>query len=101
MPLFAVSFEPGCRNNRHTHKAAKGGGQVLIVTAGQGYCQIWGEEPVKLRPGDVAHIPANVMHWHGAAPDTAFQHIAVEVQGEGTSTSWDEPVDVAEYARLK
>lgn len=101
VPLFVVTFEPGCRNNWHTHKATKGGGQMLIATAGRGYYQIWGEEPVELRPGDVVHIPANVKHWHGAASDTAFQHLAVEVPGEGTSTAWEEPVDAGEYARLK
>ncbi|MBQ9452525.1 MAG: cupin domain-containing protein [Desulfovibrio sp.] len=101
VPMFAVSFAPGCRNNWHIHKASKGGGQVLIVTAGRGYYQAWGEEPVELHPGDVVHIPANVKHWHGAAPDTAFQHLAIEVPGEEASTSWAEPVDAAAYARLK
>ncbi|MCR4666392.1 MAG: cupin domain-containing protein [Desulfovibrio sp.] len=100
VPLFAVSFEPGCRNNWHIHKAAKGGGQVLIATAGRGYCQIWGEEAFEMLPGDVVHIPANVKHWHGAAPDTAFQHLALEVPGEEASTEWEEPVDAADYERL-
>ena len=66
VPLFAVSFEPGCRNSWHVHRASRGGGQILVATAGRGYCQIWGEEPVELHPGDVVHIPANVRHWHGA-----------------------------------
>ncbi|MCR5563991.1 MAG: cupin domain-containing protein [Desulfovibrio sp.] len=101
VPMFAVSFEAGCRNNWHTHKASSGGGQTLIVTAGRGYYQAWGSAPVELRPGDVVHIPANVKHWHGAAQDTAFQHIAVEVPGEGTSTQWAEAVDEAAYGRLK
>ena len=101
VPLYAVSFEPGARNNWHTHNASSGGGQVLIVTAGRGYYQVWGEEPVELRPGDVVHIPPNVKHWHGAAPNTAFQHLAMEVPGTETSTSWEEPVDAAAYARLK
>ena len=58
VPLFAVSFEPGCRNSWHVHRASRGGGQILVATAGRGYCQIWGEEPVELHPGDVVHIPA-------------------------------------------
>ena len=66
VPLFAVSFEPGCRNSWHVHRASRGGGQILVATAGRGYCQIWGEEPVELHPGDDVHIPANVRHWHGA-----------------------------------
>ena len=99
--LYAVNFEPGCRNNWHIHKAEKGGGQVLIATAGRGYYQIWGQAAVEMRPGDVVHIPANVKHWHGAAPDTAFQHLAIEVPGEGTSNVWEEAVDPAEYAKLK
>ena len=101
VPLFAVSFEPGCRNNWHIHKADKGGGQVLIATAGRGYYQIWGQPAVEMRPGDVVHIPANVKHWHGAAPDTAFQHLAIEVPGEGTGAVWEEPVDPAEYEKLR
>ena len=99
--LYAVNFEPACRNNWHIHKAEKGGGQVLLATAGRGYCQIWGQAAVEMRPGDVVHIPANVKHWHGAAPDTAFQHLAIEVPGEGTRNVWEEAVDPAEYAKLK
>ena len=101
VPIYAVSFEAGCRNNWHTHKASRGGGQILIVTAGRGYYQAWGEEPLELHPGDVVHIPANVKHWHGAAPNTAFQHLAVEVPGENNSTEWAEPVSAEDYARLK
>ena len=82
------------------HRASRGGGQILVATAGRGYCQIWGEEPVELHPGDVVHIPANVRHWHGAAPDTAFQHLALEVPGEDAGTTWLEPVSDADYARL-
>ncbi|MBR4747752.1 MAG: cupin domain-containing protein [Desulfovibrio sp.] len=100
VPLFAVSFEPGSRNSWHVHKASRGGGQVLVVTAGCGYYQEWGGEPVELRPGDVVHIPPNVKHWHGAAPGTAFQHRAIEVPGEDTGTVWEEPVADADYARL-
>ncbi|MBR3283080.1 MAG: cupin domain-containing protein [Ruminococcus sp.] len=96
-----VTFEPGCRNNWHIHHADKGGGQMLLVTAGSGWYQEWGKEPQKLQPGDVVHIPANVKHWHGASADSAFQHLAIEVSGENCSTEWCEPVSDEEYGKLK
>ena len=96
-----VTFEPGCRNHWHIHHADKGGGQMLLITAGRGYYQEWGQAARVLKPGDVVHIPANVKHWHGAAKDSAFQHIAIEVPGENTSSEWCEPVDENEYNRLK
>ena len=96
-----VTFEPGCRNHWHIHHAVKGGGQMLLVTAGRGYYQEWGKPAQELKIGDVVHIPANVKHWHGAAKDSAFQHIAIEVPGENTSSEWCEPVDEGEYNRLK
>ena len=76
-----VTFEPGCRNHWHIHHADKGGGQMLLVTAGRGWYQEWGKPAQELKSGDVVHIPANVKHWHGAAKDSAFQHIAIEVPG--------------------
>lgn len=96
-----VTFEPACRNNWHIHHAKKGGGQILIATAGRGYYQEWGKPAVELKPGDMVNIPAGVKHWHGAAPDSWFQHLAIEVPGEGTSNEWLEPVSDEEYARLK
>lgn len=96
-----VTFEPACHNNWHIHHAKKGGGQILIATAGRGYYQEWGKPAVELKPGDVVNIPAGVKHWHGAAPDSWFQHLAIEVPGEGTSNEWLEPVSDEEYARLK
>lgn len=96
-----VTFEPGCRNHWHIHKATEGGGQILLVTAGRGYYQEWGEEPQELHPGDVVNISPNVKHWHGAAPDSAFQHLAIEVPGKDTSSEWCEPVDEAFYKSLK
>ena len=96
-----VTFEPACRNNWHIHHAKKGGGQILIATAGRGYYQEWGKPAVELKPGDVVNIPAGVKHWHGAAPDSWFQHLAIEVPGEGTSNEWLEPVSDEEYARRK
>lgn len=96
-----VTFAPGCRNHWHIHKASQGGGQILLVTAGRGYYQAWGQPPQELHPGDVVHIPPNVKHWHGAAPDSPFQHLAIEVPGQDTGSQWLEPVDPDEYNRLK
>ena len=101
VPMFNVTFEPGCRNNWHTHHAASGGGQMLICVGGRGYYQEWGREAVEMTPGTVINIPANVKHWHGAAPDVWFSHIAVEVPGEGTSTEWLEAVSDEDYGKLK
>ena len=96
-----VTFEPGCRNNWHIHHAKSGGGQILLCTAGRGYYQEWGKEPRKLKPGDVVNIPAEVKHWHGAAPDSWFSHVAVEVPGTETKNEWCEPVSDEDYRRLK
>ena len=98
--IFTVTFEPGCRNHWHIHHAEKGGGQILIVTAGRGYYQEWGKPARELKPGDVVNIPANVKHWHGAAKDSWFQHLAVEVAGENGSNEWCEAVDQDEYNKL-
>jgi quercetin dioxygenase-like cupin family protein len=92
-----VTFEPSCRNNWHIHHADKGGGQMLIVTSGEGFYQEWGKSAQKLKAGDVVHIPAGVKHWHGATKDSWFQHLAVEVSGENCSTEWCEPVDDTAY----
>ena len=99
--LANVTFEPGCRNNWHIHHAAKGGGQILLCTDGRGWYQAWGGEARELRPGDVVHIPAGVKHWHGAAKDSWFSHIAFEAPGEDCSTEWCEPVDAGQYAALR
>ena len=96
-----VTFEPGCRNNWHIHHAKSGGGQILLVTAGRGYYQEWGKEPQELHAGDVVNIPAGVKHWHGAAPDSWFVHLAVEVPGEEGYSEWCEPVTDEEYGKLK
>jgi Uncharacterized conserved protein, contains double-stranded beta-helix domain len=93
-----VTFEPGCRNNWHIHHK---GGQILLCTAGRGYYQEWGKEPQELNPGDVINIPPEVKHWHGAAPDSWFAHLAVEVPAEGGSNEWLEPVTDEEYGKLK
>ena len=95
-----VTFEPACRNNWHIHKAVKGGGQILIVTAGKGWYQEWGKEARALKAGDVVNIPAGVKHWHGAAKDSAFAHLAIEVPAEGGGTEWCEPVSDEQYFNL-
>ena len=98
--LANVTFEPGCRNNWHIHHAAKGGGQLLVCTAGEGWYQEEGKPAVSLTPGTVITIPANVKHWHGAKADSWFSHIAVEVPGKDCSNEWCEPVTDEEYAKL-
>lgn len=98
VPIGNVTFEPGCRNNWHIHHK---GGQILLVTAGHGYYQEWGKEVQELKPGDVVNIPPEVKHWHGAAPDEWFQHLAVEVPAEGASNEWLEPVSDEDYGKLK
>ncbi len=98
--IFNVTFEPGCRNNWHIHYAEKGGGQILICVAGRGYYQEWGKDAVEMHPGDVVNIPAGVKHWHGAAKDSWFSHLAVEVPGVNTSNEWLEPVSDEEYNKL-
>ena len=101
VPIFNVTFEPGCRNNWHIHHADKGGGQMLICVGGRGYYQEWGKDAVEMNPGDVINIPVGIKHWHGAAPDSWFSHLAVEVPGENGSNEWLEAVDDATYGKLK
>ena len=98
--LANVTFEPGCRNNWHIHHATKGGGQLLVCTAGEGWYQEEEKEAVSLVPGTVITIPAEVKHWHGAKKDSWFPHIAVEVPGENCSYEWCEPVSDEEYGKL-
>ena len=100
VPLFNVTFEPGCRNNWHIHHAERGGGQMLVCVGGRGYYQEWGKPAQEMTPGTVVNIPEGVKHWHGAAPDSWFSHIAVEVPGEGASSEWLEPVSDEDYGRL-
>ena len=101
VPVFNVTFEPGCRNNWHIHHASSGGGQMLICVGGRGWYQEWGKEPVEMTPGTVVNIPAEVKHWHGAAGDSWFSHLAIEVAGEETSNEWLEPVSEEAYNNLK
>ncbi len=101
VPVFNVTFEPGCRNNWHIHHAASGGGQVLICVGGRGWYQEWGKEAVPMTPGTVVNIPAEIKHWHGAASDSWFSHLAVEVSGENSANEWLEPVSDEVYNKLK
>ncbi len=100
IPIHNVTFEPGCRNNWHIHHAKEGGGQLLICVAGEGWYQEWGKPAQRLHPGDVVNIPANVKHWHGAAKDSWFAHLAIAVPGTETSNEWLEAVEDAEYNKL-
>lgn len=98
--LANVTFEPGCRNNWHIHHATSGGGQILLCTDGRGWYQEWGKPAQALRPGDVVYIPAGVKHWHGAAKDSWFSHIAFEAPGENCSNEWCEAVGDEAYGAL-
>ena len=93
-----VTFEPGCINFWHKHH---GSCQVLAGVSGKGYYQIWGEEPKELLPGESVTIPENVKHWHGAAADSWFAHLAFEIPGEGSSNEWLEPVNDEAYNKIQ
>lgn len=93
-----VTFEPGCRNNWHIHHKT---GQTLLVVSGRGWYQEWGKPARELKAGDVVEIPEGVKHWHGAAKDSWFTHIAVSVPAEGATSEWLEPVTDEEYDKLK
>ena len=95
-----VTFEPGCRNNWHVHKAKRGGGQMLVGVAGRGWYQEEGKPAREILPGTVIHIPANVKHWHGAACDSWFAHLAFEIPGEECSNEWFLPISDEEYDQL-
>jgi len=98
VPIGNVTFEPACRNNWHIHHK---GGQILLVTEGRGWYQEWEKEVQELHPGDVVNIPPEVKHWHGAAKDSAFSHLAVEVPAEDASNEWLEAVKDEAYGKLK
>ncbi len=93
-----VTFEPKARNNWHIHHKS---GQTLLVVAGRGYYQEWGQPARELHPGDVVEIKEGVKHWHGAAKDSWFTHISLSVPQEGASNEWLEPVSDEEYNKLK
>ena len=93
VPVFNVTFEPGCRNNWHKHT----GGQMLIAVGGSGYYQERGKSARRLVPGDVVEIAPDVEHWHGAAPDSWFSHLAVECNPGSNKNTWLEAVNDADY----
>lgn len=97
IPIANVTFQPGCRNNWHVHA----GGQILLVTCGRGYFKAWEEPARELKAGDVVQIPAGVKHWHGAAKDSWFSHLAIEVHPQAGPVKWLEQVSDEEYGRLK
>jgi quercetin dioxygenase-like cupin family protein len=93
-----VTFEPGARSAWHSHPL----GQTLIVTAGSGRVQNWGEQLERIDPGDVVWTAPGVKHWHGAAPTTAMTHISIVEQADGKSADWMEHVSDEQYqAELK
>lgn len=97
--IYNVTFEPGCRNNWHIHHASKGGGQILVCVAGEGWYQQWGKPAQLLKPGDVVNIPQGVKHWHGATANSWFAHLAIEVPGENGSNEWLEAVSDEQYPK--
>lgn len=101
IPFANVTFEPGCRNNWHIHKASRGGGQMLVGVAGRGWYQEEGKPAVEILPGTVINIPANVKHWHGAAKDSWFAHLAFAVPGEKSENIWLEPVTDEQYLSIE
>ena len=95
-----VTFEAGCRNNWHIHKATAGGGQILLCIAGEGWYQEENKPARRLKAGDVVEIPANVKHWHGATKNYNFAHLAIALAGENLANEWCEPVNDTEYNAL-
>ncbi len=101
IPVHNVTFEPGCRNNWHIHHGNDGAGdQILLCTAGSGWYQAEGEEPVSLVPGTAIRVPAGTKHWHGAKANSWFSHLAFITPGDGVSTEWLEPLGDDVYAEL-
>lgn len=100
VPIFNVTFAPSCRNHWHIHRAKSGGGQILICVGGRGRYRRKGADPVEMTPGVRVNIPPNAEHWHGAAKDSRFSHLAIEAPGEDASAEWLEPVSDEEYNAL-
>ncbi len=101
VPVNNISFEPGCRNNWHIHHGSAGGGdQVLVCTAGSGWYQADGADPISMEPGTVVRVPAGTKHWHGAKADSWFSHLAFITPGKDVRNEWLEPVGDDIYAAL-
>lgn len=94
IPLSNVTFEPGCRNNWHSHT----GGQILIVVGGEGLYQEKGKSARHLKAGDIVEIAPNVVHWHGATAKNWFSHLAMVGKPETNENTWLDPVSDEEYA---
>lgn len=88
-----VTFEPGAHTAWHTHPL----GQTLIVTAGEGRVQTWGDSVQEIRPGDVVWIPPGAKHWHGASPTVGMSHVAISESLNGTSVQWMEKLGPDQY----
>lgn len=95
--LGNVTFEPGCRNNWHSHP----GGQILMVISGEGYYQERGKPIQLIKKGDVVPIKPNVEHWHGATPDSAMEHLAIGTRTNMGPAVWLEPVSDEDYLNLQ
>lgn len=93
VPMSNATFEPGCRNSWHSHKA----GQILIATAGVGYYQEKGKTARRLFPGDIVEIAPDIVHWHGAAPDSWFAHLAITCNPQTNAAVWLDPVSDEQY----
>lgn len=93
--VYDVVFEPGCRNDWHQHP----GGQILLCTDGNGYCQIKGQPALRLGKGDVVQIPPDAVHWHGAALDSVFSHVGISPNTQKGPAIWLSPVTDDQYAR--
>ncbi len=96
-PIGNVTFEPGCRNNWHSHP----GGQLLLCTSGEGYFQEKGKPIQLLKAGDVVQILPDVVHWHGATPDSEFSHLAITTNPQKGAVEWMQPVTDEEYNSFK
>jgi len=90
-----VTFEPKARTNWHSHP----GGQLLFITEGKGFYHAKGEPARLLKKGDFVEIPRNVVHWHGAAPNSEFAHIAVSLNTDDGGAVWIGPVTDEEYSQ--
>ncbi|GJG98198.1 cupin domain-containing protein [Cupriavidus pauculus] len=90
-----VTFAPGARTVWHSHPL----GQTLLVVAGIGFVQQWGEPVRTMGPGDLVWIPPNTKHWHGATAASTMAHIAITEALEGIAVDWMEPVDTDQYAK--
>lgn len=99
--IYNVTFEPGCRNNWHIHHAKSGGGQILICVAGRGFYQEEGKSVIEMKAGDCISILEGVKHWHGAASNEWFSHLAIEVPGIEVSNEWCEPVTDEQYLQFE